>query len=148
MSLELSPGNATRTNLNIHSEQSLDLTRNMLTVVAQSNHPLQKEIQKTAETIDSFMEQMKQNFAALSQENALLKTELLREKTQNQESQQAHQTQIQALNQLVNVLKDRIAVVEKSQHQLELNYLKPPPAPITYTKSNILKVRKHPKIHK
>jgi phage shock protein A len=120
-----------RTTTTTNTEYPLALMQNMLTVVALSNQPLQHEIQKTVTTFESFMEQMQKNFEVLSQENALLKTELIKEKTRYQESEKTHLAEIQALKQTVETLKlgatttnNRISAVEQSQNTLQSKYSK------------------------
>src|ERR1700722_3434079 len=90
--------------LGLPNNDALAPMQNMLMVIAQSNAPLQQEMQKTCSAFQQFMESMQANMEVLAQENARLCKQLVETESLLKQSETVYQAKTQALQDVINNL--------------------------------------------
>jgi chromosome segregation ATPase len=93
--------------------------QNMLMVIAQSNAPLQQEMQKTFSAFQQFMEGLQRNMETLTQENARLCKQLVEADSRSKESETVYQAKTQALQDVINNLSTKLLETDKQLAKLE-----------------------------
>ncbi len=94
--------------LTVVNPMQMALMTNMLTMVARSSDSLEEEIVKTGITFRTFMERTEGVVAALTEENAALKAELIAEKTRMETLEHLHCAEKDASAQVISELRQGI----------------------------------------
>lgn len=108
--------------LTLPSNNPLVSMQNMLMVVAQSNVPLQQEMQRTMTEFQRFMENVQANMETVVQSNVQLRRELVGAESRLREVERIHQVENRAHQEVFNRLSaqlsetnNRLATLENGQ---------------------------------